>query len=90
MPIVTTAHCTKSDADDVAKNINVVLTEEILEVNPGRTHKNFKTIRLNPLWNVRKEKSLDYDLRNSDGRYRSKSTVLSVEDINFSSIMIQC
>ena len=58
MPIVTTAHCTKSDADDVAKNINVVLTEEILEVNPGRTHKNFKTIRLNPLWNLEKKKVL--------------------------------
>ena len=53
VPVVTTAHCTKSDAGDVTKIVDVVLKEEILKINAGRSHKNFKTIRLNPLWNLK-------------------------------------
>ena len=58
VPVVTTAHCTKSDAGDVAKILDVVLKEKILKIKPGRFHKNFKTIRLNPLWNLDKKKVL--------------------------------
>ena len=58
VPIITTAHSTKSDAADIAKIIDVVLKEDILNIKPGRSHKKFKTIRLNPLWNLNKEKVL--------------------------------
>ena len=58
VPVISTAHSTASDAYDVSKVVAVVLKEELLEMNPSRHHSSHKNIRLNPIWNLDKKKTL--------------------------------
>ena len=79
-PIITTAHSAKSDAADIAKIVDVVLKEEILKIKPGRYHKGFNTIRLNPVWNLDKEKVLLWIKRRIKQMEKYKTlTTISVE-----------
>ena len=60
VPVTTTAHSTASDAIDVSKVVSVVLKEKLLEVHPNRHHNSHRNIRLNPIWNLDKEKTLKW------------------------------
>ena len=53
----TVAHSTRADAEDVAKVTNTVLKLQLLQVTPGRAHLAFRKMRLDPLWNWRKEET---------------------------------
>jgi len=54
VPWRTTAHCTKSDRDDVKKVVKVVLKNKLLVELGAREHKSFPNAKLNPLhkWDV--------------------------------------
>ena len=60
VPVTTTAHSTASDTIDVSKVVSVVLKEKLLEVHPNRHHNSHRNIRLNPIWNLDKEKTLKW------------------------------
>ncbi len=59
VPWRTSAHCTKSDKDDVRKVVQTVLKNKLLAEIGAREHKSFKKMKLNPLhkWDVEKTKS---------------------------------
>ena len=48
VPVMTSAHCTKDDHDDVTKVVEVLLKNEVLVVKVGRKHSQFNDININP------------------------------------------
>ena len=40
---------TRSNVEDIAKVVSVVLNKELLTIVPGRKHSSFRRMRLNPL-----------------------------------------
>ena len=59
VPVGTSAHSTRSDADDVAKITEVVMKNKLLKIVEGRSYKAYPDLELNPLhdWDVKKTKS---------------------------------
>ena len=49
VPFVTSAHSTRSNEEDIAKVVSVVLDKKLLTIVPGRKHSSFRQMRLNPL-----------------------------------------
>ena len=60
VPVVTIAHFARSDVVDVGRVTTSVLTNNLLQMIPGRQHTAFKNIRLNPLWNLDKKKTIEW------------------------------
>ena len=57
VPHSTSAHTTKSDVDDVKTVVKVVLNHNLLKPSPGRKHKAFPELHLDPLHNWDFEKT---------------------------------
>ena len=51
VPATTSAHSSRSDRTDIQKVVSAVMKNNLLTVVCDRQHSNFKTMRLNPLWN---------------------------------------
>lgn len=53
VPVPTSAHSTRTDKSDVQKVLKAVQDNSLLTISPGRKHKGFSAIKLNPLskWN---------------------------------------
>ena len=60
VPVQTTAHSTRSDAGDVNKVINIVQTNDLLRILPGRKHNAYKKISLNPISGLEKSKVIEW------------------------------
>lgn len=58
VPVTTSAHSRKKDKPDVEKVVVSVLTNDLLQIIPGRKHSAFKNIDLNPLWKWDKQKAI--------------------------------
>ena len=56
--VITSGHSTKKDKPDVEKVVVSVLTNDLLQIIPGRKHSAFKNIHLNPLWKWDKHKAI--------------------------------
>ena len=58
VPFVSSAHSTRSNVEDIAKVVSVVLKKELLTIVPGRKHGSFRQMRLNPLhcWKMKHTK----------------------------------
>lgn len=62
VPVITTAHSTRSNEVDIKKVVKVILQQKILKPSDdGRKHKAFPSIHFNPLylWNEEKTKKMD-------------------------------
>ena len=53
VPVVTTAHTTRTDEEDVAKVISVLMKNRSLSITPGRKLSQFKQFSMNPLNNLK-------------------------------------
>lgn len=53
VPVPTSAHSTRTDKSDVQKVLKAVQDNSLLMISPGRKHKGFSAMKLNPLskWN---------------------------------------
>lgn len=88
VPTTTSAHSSKSDAQDIAKVVSVVLKQKLLVKGDARKHQFFPNMKLNPLdkWDrVKtrswiKEKKRDYG--RFKGRFREMESVSSGEGID--------
>lgn len=60
VPVTTTAHSTKTDKNDVQKVVSSVTKNNLLKTLPVRRHNMYKTIRLNPLFNWKKEDTIKW------------------------------
>ena len=60
VPITTSPHSTRSDTPDVRKVVDAVLHNNLLTIVDGRSHRSYRTIRLNPLWNWNKQKTIEW------------------------------
>ena len=60
VPVITSAHTTKSDMSDMQKVVSAVLNNNLLKIVPGRRHNMYQTMRLNPLWNWNREDTIDW------------------------------
>ena len=63
VPVPTSAHCTKSDHEDVAKVAAVLIKNKILSINTGRELNHFKKFSENPLSNLNWTKMEQWILR---------------------------
>ena len=54
VPVTTSAHTTRSDTSDMQKVVSAV-SNNLLNIIPGRRHNMYKTKRLNPSWNWDKD-----------------------------------
>ena len=85
VPLRTTAHSTLSDASDVSIVTQAVLKNELLHIIPGRHHKAFKIIKLNPVWNFNKKTTLEW-IEKKKKQFQKSNTVFAeddeVEDVN--------
>ena len=54
VPFVSSAHSTRSNAEDIAKVVSTVLDKKLLIIVPGRKHSSFPRLHLNPLhrWKI--------------------------------------
>lgn len=60
VPLRTTRHSTRSDANDVSMVAQAVLKNKLLDITPGQHHRAFKHIKLNPVWNFDKKATLEW------------------------------
>ena len=60
VPAVTTAHSFVSDIEDVSMVVAIVLKEDILNIHPGRYHIKYRSMKLNPVPNLDKEKVVEW------------------------------
>ena len=60
VPVTTSAHSTRSNVTDIGKDTTAVLKNDLLQVTPGRSHRTFQRMKLNPLWNWDKEKTKEW------------------------------
>ena len=81
MSVTTSAHCTREDKTDVQKVLTSILTNELLEILPGRKHSSFNNIHINPLWNWEKQRAIEWIERKKKdfGKYKSVVEELSEE-----------
>ena len=63
VPVVTTAHSTRSDENDVKKVACVLLKNKTLIIKPGRKLNNFKNFNNNPLNGLRWEETKKWILK---------------------------
>ena len=86
VPIITSAHSTKSDVEDIGKVVSMVLRQKLLLKVGERKHQSFPTMKQNPLdrWNLEatqawiREKKREYG--KYKGRFRERDT--SVEELS--------
>ena len=66
VPVITTAHSAKSDAQDIGKIVSLVLRQKLLVMVGPRKHQFFPNMKLNPLhkWDLPKKREY--------GRYRGR------------------
>ena len=60
VPVVTSAHSTKSDITDIKKVLDVVLEGKLLTKVPARAHRAFPQLHLNPLHKWDREKTISW------------------------------
>ena len=60
VPVTTSEHKTRSTVTDIGKVVTAVLTNDLLQTTPGRSHRTFRRMRLNPLWNWDRKKTTDW------------------------------
>lgn len=60
VPVTTSAHITRSDRIDIQKAIKAVQDNELLIRKSERSHRSFRNLRLNPLWNWKKEETVEW------------------------------
>ena len=60
VPVTTSAHSTRTDKTDVQKVMKAVQDNDLLTITEGRSHRSFKTMRLDPLWNWDREGTLQW------------------------------
>ena len=58
VPVPTSAHSTREDKADVGKVVCAVLTNKLFDKIPGRYHRTYTDIHLNPLWNWDRKRQL--------------------------------
>ena len=46
--------------------MTAVLTNDLLQTTPGRSHRTFRRMRLNPLWNWDRKKTTDWIEKKKD------------------------
>ena len=56
----TSEHKTRSTVTDIGKVVTAILTNDLLQTTPGRSHRTFRRMRLNPLWNWDRKKTTDW------------------------------
>ena len=57
VPVTTSEHKTRSSVTDIGKVVTAVLTNDLLQITPGRSLRTFRSMRLNPLWNWDRKKN---------------------------------
>ena len=55
VPVGTTAHSTRSNADDIRRVVSVLQSEKVLAVKAGRKHSRFPQISANPLHRLKRK-----------------------------------
>lgn len=80
VPVTTSAHSTKKDKADVEKVVVSVLTNDLLQIIPGRKHSAFKDIHLNPLWKWDKQKAIAWIERKKKDFIKHKSITEEVAE----------
>lgn len=60
VPVTTSEHKTRSTVTDIGKVVTAVLTNDLLQTTTGRSHRTFRRMRLNPLWNWDRKKTTDW------------------------------
>ena len=60
VPATTSSHSTRSDRNDIQKVVSAVLNNNLLDRISGRYHRNFRTMRLNPLFNWKKKETVEW------------------------------
>ena len=60
VPVTTSKHKTRSTVTDIGKVVTAVLTNDLLQITPGRSLHTFRRMRLNPLWNWDRGKTSDW------------------------------
>ena len=82
VPITTSAHSTRSDTPDVKKVVNAVLHNDLLTIVDGRSHRSYRTMRLTPLWNWNKRKTIEWiDKKKKDVKCRRMTMDENEEEI---------
>ena len=79
VPMGTSAHKTKTDAQDVSKVAAVVMEKKILETEKGRAHKAFPGMKLNPLYNWDVDKTEEW-IRAKMKKYAKFKAITAEED----------
>ena len=57
---ITSVHSTRTDKNDIQKVVKAVIDKNLLIIKTRRSHRNFHTMRLNPLWNWDKYKTVEW------------------------------
>lgn len=68
VPTTTSAHCKKSDTQDIEKVVSLVLRQNLLQKEGSRSHQSFPNIHLNPLHNWDRKKTQTW-IREKKGEY---------------------
>ena len=53
VPVISSAHKTKSNSEDIQTAVSVLLSEKVFAVKPGRKHSGFRRISANPLHHLK-------------------------------------
>ena len=81
VPVTTAAHSTRADKNNTQRVVKAVLDNDLLNIKPGRSHRNFHTMRLNPLWNWDKDSTLEWIEKKTEFlKYRRISGDEELED----------
>ena len=66
VPVTTSEHKTRSTVTDIGKVVTAVLKNDLLQITPRRSHRTFRRMRLNLLWNWDREKTIDWIEKKKD------------------------
>ena len=74
VPIITSAHSTKSDATDIGKVVSMVLRQKLMIKVGKRKHQCFPTMKQNPLekWNCEATEALIREKNREYGKYKGR------------------
>ena len=80
VPTITTAHSTLSIAADISKVTRAVLSNDLLQIIPGRSHTMFRKMRLNPLWNWDQQKTAEWIISKKKDFVKFRGAATEMED----------
>ena len=80
VPVTSSSHSTLSTSRDIALVVCDVLSNKLLEVIPNRSHEKFSDIKLNPLWNFDKKKTLEWIAKKKREFSMFRGAVYELED----------